>query len=333
MNNDAYDLKSALPNKVLDENGNITDLFGNSVEPSSQAYMNKPSLPNKWLNADGTYSTLVELISQAIDTDIFVIVTELPTVGEENKIYLVPKENHQGFVEWIYADGQWDTLGELEIDLSDYPTIEDMQQYVGNNTLTKTNTTAFTPTADYHPATKKYVDENTSEPRVFSWDGSYGTKTQKPELIKMFQDIYELSKTTPVIIIRNSEQQYDDGENGHKGIFFLDKTSVKTNNKMRLVPLITNAYCTHETSVTRIPDTFYHTVVLNFTAGTDNIISITQEGMSGGAGGSIGFVRVLDTVKNYSTPYIPQYPGSPATKKYVDDAIANNVTTMLNGNY
>lgn len=24
----------------------------------------------------------------------------------------------------------------------------------------KTNTTAFTPTADYHPATKKYVDDN-----------------------------------------------------------------------------------------------------------------------------------------------------------------------------
>lgn len=44
-------------------------------------------------------------------------------------------------------------------------------RYVGNHwidltgvresdVLTKTNTTAFTPTADYHPATKKYVDDN-----------------------------------------------------------------------------------------------------------------------------------------------------------------------------
>lgn len=44
-------------------------------------------------------------------------------------------------------------------------------RYVGNqwidltgvresDVLTKTNTTAFTPTADYHPATKKYVDDN-----------------------------------------------------------------------------------------------------------------------------------------------------------------------------
>ncbi len=32
--------------------------------------------------------------------------------------------------------------------------------YAASNTvLTKTNTTAFTPTADYHPATKKYVDD------------------------------------------------------------------------------------------------------------------------------------------------------------------------------
>lgn len=27
--------------------------------------------------------------------------------------------------------------------------------------LTKTNTTQYTPTANYHPATKKYVDDNT----------------------------------------------------------------------------------------------------------------------------------------------------------------------------
>lgn len=30
----------------------------------------------------------------------------------------------------------------------------------------------------------------------------------------------------------------------------------------------------------------------------------------------------LSTMVNYSTPYTPQYPGSPATKKYVDDAVS-----------
>ena len=33
--------------------------------------------------------------------------------------------------------------------------------------------------------------------------------------------------------------------------------------------------------------------------------------------------RFLATDTNYSTPYTPQYPGSPATKKYVDDSISS----------
>lgn len=33
-------------------------------------------------------------------------------------------------------------------------------EYLDTNFLDKTNTTAYTPTADYHPATKKYVDDN-----------------------------------------------------------------------------------------------------------------------------------------------------------------------------
>ena len=36
---------------------------------------------------------------------------------------------------------------------------------------------------------------------------------------------------------------------------------------------------------------------------------------------------------NYSNPYTPIYNGSPATKKYVDDAISNSVTTALGGSY
>ena len=32
--------------------------------------------------------------------------------------------------------------------------------------------------------------------------------------------------------------------------------------------------------------------------------------------------NVLKTGKDYSTPYTPQYDGSPATKKYVDDGLS-----------
>ena len=42
---------------------------------------------------------------------------------------------------------------------SDVSNSSGIQEYVGNITLTKNNTTAWTPTQDYHPATKKYVDD------------------------------------------------------------------------------------------------------------------------------------------------------------------------------
>lgn len=38
---------------------------------------------------------------------------------------------------------------------------------------------------------------------------------------------------------------------------------------------------------------------------------------------ALNCVNVLMTDKNYSTPYTPQYNGSPATKKYVDDSVAD----------
>ena len=120
-----YNMKQGLPNKALNEDGTVTDLFGNSVETPSIAWENKQALPNKWLNPDGTYSTLREIINGAIDTDVFVIVDTLPPVGNPKKIYLVP-DGKGGFTEYHYTDDKWDPVGTVEIDLSNYPTKQDM---------------------------------------------------------------------------------------------------------------------------------------------------------------------------------------------------------------
>lgn len=114
MNEDAYENKRALPNKMLNEDGSITDLLGNPVVPMNEAYKKRPALPNKWLNADGTYSTLQEILGGAIDTDIFIVVEELPQTGEENKIYLVP-DGEGGFDEYHYIDGKWDPVGAIDM--------------------------------------------------------------------------------------------------------------------------------------------------------------------------------------------------------------------------
>ena len=160
----AYESKRAIPNKVLNDDGTITDLLGNAVVNSTDVYDSKVALPNKLLNPDGSYSTFQDILGGSVSGDLFIVVEELPSTGEENKIYMVPKDGGSGYTEWTYKNGSWEPLGEVDIDLSNYSTTEQMnaaiQQYVASNTLTKTNTTAFTPTADYHPATKSYVDNN-----------------------------------------------------------------------------------------------------------------------------------------------------------------------------
>lgn len=123
-----YQLKSALPNKSYNEDGTTTDLLGNIVQNPVPEYENKQSLPNKWLNPDGSYSTLLELISGAIDTELFVVVEELPESGQTNKIYLLADGDN--LIEYLWTGSKWDPIGMVQFDLSKYSTTEQMNEAI-----------------------------------------------------------------------------------------------------------------------------------------------------------------------------------------------------------
>ena len=79
---------------------------------------------------DGSYSTLQEVIGGSVSGDIFIVVDVLPDTGEENKIYLVPSENGM-FDEYYWnTNNEWDKIGEVTIDLSNYPTFSQMNQAI-----------------------------------------------------------------------------------------------------------------------------------------------------------------------------------------------------------
>lgn len=65
----------------------------------------------------------------------FVIVEELPEVGEPGTTYLVPNGGSSGnqYTEYVYVDGEYEIVGSAEIDLEDYYTKEEI---VANPTLT-----------------------------------------------------------------------------------------------------------------------------------------------------------------------------------------------------
>lgn len=266
MSERAYNMKSALPNKVLDENGNTTDLFGNAVTPSSEAYKNKPSLPNKWLNPDGTYSTLTELIAGAIDTDVFVMVDELPEEGNPKKIYLVP-DGEGGFIEYHYIDGKWDPVGAID---------------------TRVNSQIF------------YWDGNTKQAGLDFWNNIYQLQKTQPCLVyteygdEIIQSWYYNNNLPTSIFDTNSVSRW-----------FGDK--VTSNGRQSLVTV--------------------YNANLYFSIENDIVINIYY------ANNRNRKYTYLDTDEDYSQPYIPLYPGSPATKKYVDDSIATNITNVLGGSY
>ena len=121
----AYDSKTAIPNKLLNEDGSITDLLGNEVSNQVLEYKNRPAIPNKVLNPDGSYSTLSEILS-GLNSDIFIVVDALPQTGESNKIYLVPA-NDGMFDEYYWNNNnKWDKLG--TVDLSNCATKEEVVQ-------------------------------------------------------------------------------------------------------------------------------------------------------------------------------------------------------------
>lgn len=427
MDNNAYNLKNALPNKVLDENGNTTDLFGNSVTPTSEAYVNKPSLPNKWLNPDGTYSTLTEIIGGAIDTDIFVIVEELPQVGDPKKIYLVP-DGEGGFTEYHYKNGNWDIIGSVSIDLSDYWTIEQVQQaiatalqsakdYADTNFLKTNNTTPYTPTADYHPATKKYVDDNAvtfkpfpnsfvtdsttqaflnsitgaSLPSGMAYLGQVSLSDMPDGVtVQAEVEVYIYPQNVAYCVMRSAEvapyvwecnsyeyRGWEEAGGDVPQIYFANmqipynqqrtytsstyldvfNEAVKNSQYSMQMIYVTTGYGSNSVpirilkgsidtsqnsvtvytervfyneflnSYTKIDSSRAFELTLNFTNGV--ITSIVTKASSSITSG----LAILMTDSNYSVPYIPLYAGSPATKKYVDDSIATNITNALNGSY
>lgn len=124
-----YELSKALPNKLLNADGSITDFQGNIISPANEVnaevYKNSKAIANKFVTESGDTKTYAE-----ISLDIFIVVDTLPEEGEKNRIYLVPGQNGM-FDEYFWNEnGKWDKIGEVSIDLTNYPTFDQMNSAI-----------------------------------------------------------------------------------------------------------------------------------------------------------------------------------------------------------
>ena len=128
----AYELSKSLPNKWLNPDGSVTDGQGNIITPASESgallYTNSKAVVNKVIDTDGETKTY-----EQISMDIFVPVDVLPETGEKNKIYLVPaKDGSFDEYYWIVDENKWEVLGNVAIDLSNYPTFDQMNAAISD---------------------------------------------------------------------------------------------------------------------------------------------------------------------------------------------------------
>jgi hypothetical protein len=294
------DSKKGLPNKLLQADGSITDMLGNVVVNGDKSWEAKQALPNKFLNPDGTYSTLNEILSGAIDTDIFVVVDELPATGDEQKIYLVP-DGKGGFVEYHWTGSSWDAVGSLDIDLSNYSTTQEMMNAIEAAALLTLNNAK-----DYANALVSNIP-----PQIIYYDGSKTNYAFWNDLIKI---------TTPVLIY-----MFQEYNRAVYSAYIVNPSLIPESSNNRTIRFIASADYIRDTGGGY---TYYSQQVwvykITFTNGEATSIYTSYEQTQ---------LNAIDPTKTYLSPFNPTQPYHPSTKKYVDDSIASNITTVLQGSY
>lgn len=303
-NNDAtyiLDTKLALPNKLLNADGTITDLMGNTVINEVDSYKAIKALPNKFLNPDGTYSTLNEILSSSIDTELFIIVEELPASGNPQKIYLVP-DNNGGFIEYHWIGDAWDPIGTISVDLSNYSTTQEMMNAIEAACLQTLN------------SANNYTDTHniTFKPFPNSFDTTHTTAT-------FLQSIVSANLSVGMAYL--GQVSLSDMPNG-----------VTTQAEVEVYIYPQNvAYCVMRSA--EIPP--YTWEVNSYeNRGWEPVGKAYADGVASSAETNAkSYADNNFLKKNNTTAYTPSANYHPATKKYVDDAISTSVTSVLNESY
>ena len=196
------------------------------------------------------------------------------------------------------------------------------QSYVDEKTLLKTNTTAFTPTGDYNPATKKYVDDAIANIDIPEGDGGNSGLPQPMYFVTSNNIRVGSDNTDSNICAKFSEiltnaRAFWNGNGVHQ-IVLIDNYDY-TNVIFKSKPGSFGTYygtCYYP----KVFDTLEKTYELKLTYSSSNdICTVTK-------------FRINEiTIKRTATD--PTENNQVATKNYVDNAVKNAITSVLEAEY
>lgn len=254
-------------------------------------------LANYYLKSE-TYSKseVLELIGK-IKTINIQKVTQLPDVGDNNIIYLIPKQGSDNDVhnEFIYIDNKWELIGNTQIDLTEY-------------------------------AKTEYVDNAVENYGIFYWDGK--SSDDNPNNIELWQKIINKAQGQTVLVYASNEEKITSVYpttvytlEDYRGIFMLNPKTVqsKINNSLNLLG---QTYLKSKNPYTNSGPIehmlIYPGVIIDFEENTNEVSKVYE--ISNQTQGW----TTLPTESEQVTAYEPTYDYHPATKKYVDESLSRN---------
>ena len=267
------------------------------VFTASPAYGITNSNITDWNNKISQYSTMPQASSETVGEIV-------QYIGTTNNTY-----THGYFYE---GDS---------IEVLDGETFETITTYVwkhidvqSSNYLAKDNATLYTPTGNYNPATKKYVDDACAKDyEIYYWDGKSSSQTSSN--LQLFQDILDKHLAgKDILIIRNNTEV----ANIYPDMYVLDHTMSPTTSgstasytiysQVRMVKGTSPSYSEFQQK--------YNKIVINMTAADVTTVTSVTTTSSTTRG------TFIEPETSYGTPFVPTANGHPATKKYVDDSIS-----------
>ena len=196
-------------------------------------------------------------------------------------------------------------------------------QYIQKNLLTKTNNTSYTPTKDYNPATKKYVDDglksiNNGIPTIMttsSFDTNITDEATLNELSNLFTEYYNNHNQSFNGLCFNLITTVDRITGSRLANFY----SLGNMNSSAGPYFITTSWSKNSSAI-QYADISYSTVVVPVNI-SNNIVTVSAFNPSLTYSNELLSNRTL--TKNNTKSFTPTANYHPATKKYVDDAVAS----------
>lgn len=191
-----------------------------------------------------------------------------------------------------------------------------------NKILGINNTQEFIPTRDYEPSTKKYVDDSIKECKPICWDGIMDDEGNS---LAMFQEAYNYYLETGIMLSIHFKKVESDGE-----INMLPLINICTNwngSEVRFIFATLGSII----NVYNDPTLYCINVAFSLANGILTYKGINQYGtyefkVPHLFTGTVGYGGVLEVDNTKS--YTPTADYNPATKKYVDDAIATAIAQL-----